>query len=442
MKPRLSRPLLAAVVSGAVAAGGAVWTAPALAADPTPSASAPESPAPTSVPSDSASAPVSEPASPVPSVPASSAAVPSSPDPSSAVPSSAAPSTAVPSSAAPSSAAPSSPTPRPPVTTTKPAPPRDTTKPTGTFKLNAGAFWTGQKVVLTQNAADYGDKGPGDSDATLGRKISWGDGSTTTLAAGAKGAAKQYGRAGRFKVTVTIRDRAGNTFTTPARTVSVTVPGKVSLTKKSIYQGQSFGIKFAGVPAGTKTIGVNWGDGWVSGHRTPIRKGVITGTILYKKDTSQKLSGNFPIKVAFYNKLGASSYRTVGTIKVLKDTKKPVVKVTKPANANRIKSWRTVRGTVSDKGAGVRVVYVLVDRYNPKTDKAYCLTPNRKWKRYTTEQQFIDGCKGTPVAVKNGKWSFKVPSGLTKGFVGVNAWAYDWADNRKNTYREAKLTRS
>ncbi len=313
--------------------------------------------------------------------------------------------------------------------------------PTGRFKLDAAAFWTGQKVVLTQTGADYGDTGRGDSDATLSRKVSWGDGSSSTLARGATGHTKQYTRAGKFKVTVTITDRARNSFTTPARWVTVTVPGKVSLSKKTVYQGQLFAVKFAAVPAGTKSVAINWGDGWVSSH--PGRNGAIPGRILYWKgdEGGRKLAGNYPIKVAFYNKLGASSYRTAGTVKVLADKWKPVVKITKPAKANRIGSWKTVKGTVSDKGAGVWSVFVGLVRVT-SSGKAYCSTPKNKWKRYTSEDEFYRFCLGTRVAVSKGKWSYRTPAGLGKGELYVHAWSYDRANSRTNTSKAAKLTRS
>ena len=446
MKPRLSRPLLTALVSGAIVAGGAVYTSPATAAGTALSArtEASESPAPEtseSVPASESPAPeTSTPSSepPVVPVPSDSTSV----EPSAAVPSSAAPSSAAPSSAAPSSAAPSSATPRPSVTTTKPTPPpRDTTKPTGTFKLNAGAFWTGQKLVLTQTAADYGDKGPGDTDATLRRKVSWGDGYTSTLAPGATSIAKQYSKAGTFKVTVTITDRAGNAFTTPAKSVKVTVPGKAALTKKTVYQGVDFGVKVTGVPAGTKSIGINWGDGYQIGYKP--KNGTITSYILYKKGTSQKLAGNFPIKIAFYNKLGASSYRTVGTVKVLKDSWKPVMTVTKPAKSNKVSSWKTVRGTVTDKGSGTPYVWVTVGRFT-LSGSSYCLTPAKKWKKFTTDQQYMDYCgiKGIRLKVTKGKWSLALPKGLGKGAIRVDSWTWDYADNYQAKIRVASLPKN
>ncbi|MFF0375102.1 hypothetical protein [Actinoplanes missouriensis] len=398
MKPRLSRPLITAIVSGALVAGGSIYASPVMAApagsgDSTSSRTAPaEGPDTTAVTTVEGQSAATEPA--------------------------------------------------PVVTTTEPATPPtttpDTVKPSGSFRLNTGALWIGQKVVFSQNANEYGDDV--DADTSITRKISWGDGTTTTLAAGATGYTKQYTRAGRFNVTETLTDRSGNSFTTAAKTVGVTVPGKYSLSRYTVYQGVPFYVKLNSIPAGTTKIKLNWGDGWVddlSGKNQTLR-----GSILYRKNTSSKISGKVTLKVQLFNKYGATSWINVGTTNVLKDGWKPKVTVTKPKNANRISSWKTVKGTVSDKGSGVRFVGVTVVRITT-SGKYYCLTPKKKWKRYTTEAQLLKHCaNGKNVAkVSKGKWSLKVPAGVTKGKIVVLPWVYDYANNYKDTYREAKLTR-
>ncbi|MEU8237034.1 hypothetical protein AB0C07_02175 [Actinoplanes missouriensis] len=402
MKPRLSRPLITAIVSGALVAGGSVYASPVMAA---PAGSGDSNSYRTSAPAEGPDTTA------VTTVEGQSAAT----------------------------------EPAPVVTTTEPATPvttptttPDTVKPSGSFRLNTGALWIGQKVVFSQNANEYGDNV--DADTSITRKISWGDGTTTTLAAGATGYTKQYTRAGRFNVTETLTDRSGNSFTTAAKTVGVTVPGKYSLSRYTVYQGVPFYVKLNSIPAGTTKIKLNWGDGWVddlSGKNQTLR-----GSILYRKNTSSKISGKVTLKVQLFNKYGATSWINVGTTNVLKDGWKPKITVTKPKNANRISSWKTVKGTVSDKGSGVRFVGVTVVRITT-SGKYYCLTPKKKWKRYTTEAQLLKHCaNGNNVAkVSKGKWSLKVPAGVTKGKIVVLPWVYDYANNYKDTYREAKLTR-
>ncbi|MEU4562037.1 hypothetical protein AB0F72_26940 [Actinoplanes sp. NPDC023936] len=407
MKPRLSRPLVTAIVSGALVAGGSVYASPVMAApagggDSNSYRTAAPAEAPDTTGTSASSASSAEAAGTV----GSTGSVGSLAD-------------------------------EPAPVGTTPATP-DTVKPAGAFRLNTGALWIGQKVVFGQNPNEYGDNV--DADASITRKISWGDGTTTTLAAGATSFTKQYTKAGRFNVTETLTDRSGNSFTTAAKAVSVTVPGKYSLSKYTVYQGALFNVKLSSIPAGTTKMKLDWGDGWVqdlSGKNQTQR-----GLILYRKNTNSKISGKVTLKVQLFNKYGATSWINVGTTNVLKDSWKPKVTVTKPKKANRISSWKTVKGTVSDKGSGVRFVGVTVVRITT-SGKYYCLTPKKKWKRYTTEAQLLKHCaNGKNVAkVSKGKWSLKVPAGVTKGKIVVLPWVYDYANNYKDTYREAKLTR-
>ncbi|WP_285472624.1 hypothetical protein [Actinoplanes sp. NBRC 101535] len=255
MKTGLSRSVLTAVVSGALVAGGAVYTAPALAAGPlsTTVLTADESESPSPDPSVSESA--SESPSPEPSVSESSA----SPEPSEP---SVEPTTP---SASPTSSPTSSPTPAP-----------DKVKPTGgAFKLSLGSLWIGQSTVFSQTAADYADNVT--PDAQIVRKVFWGDGTSSTLGATSTTWTKKYTKNGTFKVYETLTDKAGNTLTTAARTVTVTIPGTYKLSKTSAYQGTTFAVNMTSVPAGTTEVRVYWGDGTYSKRANP-RRAPSTGT--------------------------------------------------------------------------------------------------------------------------------------------------------------------
>ncbi|BBH64828.1 hypothetical protein ACTI_15130 [Actinoplanes sp. OR16] len=450
MKSTLSRPLLAALVSGAIVAGGAVFTAPVLAAGPsaTGGVSALDD-------STSPTATVSETATPDPSDttatpdPTDTTATPdptdttATPDPTdtsepttpvTTTPATTAPTTA-PTTTAPTKPATTAPTTKPPVTT---APPKDTKAPVGSFRLTPAAIWTGQKVTVHQNANEYQDDRDGDN---ITRRVNWGDGSSTTLAAGATSSAKQYTKAGKFKVTVTLTDRSRNSFTTAAKVVTVTVPAKWSLSKYSIYQGGHFDVRISSVPKGTQKIHLDWGDGWVS--TLAGRNQSVGGTVLYRKDTSNKISGKVKLRIAFTDKNGWTGWLPLATLNVVKDSWKPKLTITKPKKANRASSWKTVKGTVSDKGAGV-LPFVRVTMIRETTSgKLYCLTPKKKWKRFYNDDQFIEYCGtgGIKVTVKKGKWSMKVPSGIGKGYVATAVWIVDKADNYSSKWREAKITR-
>ncbi|WP_433827350.1 hypothetical protein ACQP2E_35600 [Actinoplanes sp. CA-015351] len=437
MKSRLSRPLLAAFVSGAIVAGGAVYAAPVLAAGPivTPAAAATDTPDPTET-SGSPTADPEETTTSAAPVETTTSAAPVE------TTTSAAPVQTT-TSAAPvqttTSAAPVKTTTSPaPVKTTTPAP-KDIKAPTGSFRLSATSIWTGQKVTFSQTAAEYKDDR--DPDSAISRKISWGDGTSTTLAANATSYAKQYTRAGRFTVTETLTDRSGNRATTAAKVVSVTVPATWKLSRYTIYQGARFEVAISKVPAGTDKIHVDWGDGWIDTLGGRDQK--FAGTILYRKNTDTKISGKVKMRIAFTNKNGWTGWLPLATVNVLKDTWKPKLTVTKPKNPNKISSWKTIKGTLTDKGAGVTVARVTIIRVTT-SGKLYCLTQKKKWKRYTTEAQFMKHCGNNGVEIKpskKGNWSMKVPAGVTKGQIVVLAWTFDWAHNYAGKNREAKLTR-
>ncbi|SDT76261.1 PKD domain-containing protein [Actinoplanes derwentensis] len=413
MKPRLAA-LMAAALSGVVVAAGVVSTTPAAAVSTHMNLRADES----GEPSDSAE-------------PSESGDTSTAPDPEQTEPS-ASPSSSAPSpepSNGPSSGSPGSSSGSPS------AVPGDVTPPTGTFRLNATGLWLGQQVRFEQRAGEF-------STDTVSRVINWGDGSTTPLPAGTTAATKQYGRVGSYPVTVVLTDRAGNRSSITAKTVRVTTPaGKWALSRTKVYQGVPFSVNVPAVPSGATRILIDWSNGKTVQYTA--RKGAFTNDILYKPGTSTRISGTQTVRISFGNANGWSAYQGVGRINVLADRTRPSLTITKPSAPSRIASWKTVRGTVADKGSGAPYVWLTVAR-STSAGRFYCLTPARKWKRYTTDAQFWDYCAkdGVRVTASKGKWSMKVPAGATKGQFLVYAWTYDWADNLTQKSRQAALTRS
>ncbi|WP_067508652.1 PKD domain-containing protein [Actinoplanes sp. TFC3] len=437
MNARLTRPLLAVVV-GALLAGGA-GAAPALAdtgrdsvadaaavlgdepAD-TPSTPAPEPTTPEpSTPAPDPSTPTEDPSTPTedPSTPTQDPSTPTE-DPSTP--------TQDPSTPTEDPSTPTQDPSTPPVT--PPAP--DKTAPKGAFSLNTTSLWAGQKVTFTQGSV---------TDNTtpwqqITRSVSWGDGTSTTLrASGQAPVNKLYAKNGKYTVTLSVKDAAGNVGKA-TKVVTVTTPGKWKLDKTSLWSGQKVKITLSGVPAGTTKINFNWGDGYTNWVKPKNQS--FTG-LYYHRKNGGLVKGKITLKATFYNKYGATSAYTVATVTLKTDSWAPVVKVKKPASSNRIKSWKTVTGTVSDKGSGVPYVYVFVSRISGS--KVYCYTPQKKWKRVYTETDY-NNC--VPIAVKpaKGKWSVKV-NGLAKGTIYVDAIAWDWADKQsKWSSVKAKLTRS
>ena len=394
MNPRLKSPLLAAVVSGALVAGGAVYAAPAFAG------------APASVSSILADDPSD------------------GPSPSDSSTPSADPTTSSPSDD-PASSSPADPS-------TSPTTPPDTTAPTGRFTLNTAGLWIGQNAVLTQvGIADNGVTDP----ATVTRVVSWGDGTSSTLAAGQGPVSKAYAKAGRFVVTLTLTDAAGN-VTKVTSTVTVTVPGKFKFSSTSVWPGQPFNLIISAVPAGTTKITVDGGDGYVGSFRGANQ---TIKNVYYHRRNGGLIRGWVTLRVTFTNKYGTTSWITIGRVNVRTDSWSPVVKVTKPAHANRISSWKTVRGTSSDKGSGAPYVYVWFTRV--VGSQVYCYQQNKTWKQVRTDAEYDKYCLGLPVKVSKNKWSIAL-KGLKKGgTLYVDAQTWDWADHAsKVSSVSAKIT--
>ncbi|GGQ41613.1 hypothetical protein GCM10010166_06480 [Couchioplanes caeruleus subsp. azureus] len=323
---------------------------------------------------------------------------------------------------------PSTPQTQPSSPGTGPGTPADTTAPVGSFSLHTTSLWIGQKVTLKLGAVSDDTS----SAAQISRVVNWGDGKSDTLRAGQLQIQKQYTKVGSFAVTVTLKDAAGNTgtATAPAGKVTVTSPGKFRLDKTSVWPGQRFSVSISGVPAGTRSIRLYWGDG----SSSALKGANQTVSTLYGRNI-----GKVTLRATFTNGNGTSAAVTAGTIEVKRDRWKPVVKVKKPGKSNRLKSWKYATGTVTDKGAGVPFLFVLATRISG--NKVYCFTPKKKWKRVYNEKQFRN-CVPVAVKVSKGKWSLKL-SGLKKGDLYVDAMARDWGGNlSKVASVKAKITRN
>ncbi|MEV6345714.1 PKD domain-containing protein [Actinoplanes sp. NPDC051851] len=432
MKSNLTRPLLAAIVSGAVVAGGAVYASPALAGGKPIYAAPILADEPTADETSPSADPTTESAEPEDTTSTSASAEPSDtsstsasaePSDTSSTSASAEPSD---SSAAPSESASTD--------------PGDITPPTGTFKLNGTALLLGQQITFSQLLTDFSDEDP---DASIVRVISWGDGTTTTLKPGDTAFSHRYTKTGTFKVTETLTDTSGNVGpAATTATVKVTTPTvKVSTSKTSVWIAERYVFKVNGVPAGTKKVIIDWGDGYRDTFAWKGKALSFNAYYQYLANTDYKIvTGKRQMKIAYISAFGESSYVNAVAITVKKDSWKPVAKAKKPSSANRLKSWKTVTGTVTDKGAGVKRVYVYLEQYSK--GKSYCLNKNKKWQKFT-DSSFSTICYDWAATVSGGKWKFKVPSGTKKGDLWVGAYAIDWSDNVGGVkYVHAKITKS
>ncbi|MFB9338979.1 hypothetical protein [Actinoplanes octamycinicus] len=323
--------------------------------------------------------------------------------------------------------------------TTDPEPVPDTTAPTGTYRLSALSIWTGQQVVLYQNNADYAD---GDNDdSTIKRVVDWKDGTTSEFSsASATWLQHNYKSAGTYVVTETLTDAAGNETKLTATVYVKNAPTAISLSKKSVWNGERYNVTVKAVPAGTTSYVIFWGDGFYNEYKWYGKARTFPGYYYHYKGSNSVVTGYRPTQIAYRNANGLSTPVTGAWIKVKKDSWKPTVKVNKPSSPNRLKSWKYVTGTASDKGSGAPGVWVFLEKYS--NGKDYCLNKNKKWQR-VYDSTWDATCYSWWAPVTKGKWKFKVPAGLGKGYFWASAYAVDWADHRSKWKTvSAKITRS
>ena len=405
MNPRLKRQLLTAVISGALVATGAVSAGPAFAASPVSAVGpvlADETPAtdePTTTPTADPTTPTADPTT----TPTADPTTTPTGDP-----------TTTPTgdpTTTPTGDPTTTPTADP--TTTPPAPDN---APTGSFKLNSFNLWVGQAFYLTQ----LGIKDDGVVDpATVGRVISWGDGTSTRIYKGWGAIGHRYARAGHFPVSLTLTDPAGHKTVIKSGGPFITVPAvKYRSSANSVWPLQVFTLTISNVPAGTTKITLDGGDGYVT--NLPGRSQTVR-LAYWTRRTGGAVRGPVTIRASLTNKYGTSAlfYAARPVVKV--DSWNPVAKLTKPSNANKASSWKTVRGTASDKGSGVQRVFL--DIQAKFGSHYYCF--NKGWHLSDRLEQFEKYCHwSVPVTPVNGKWSLKL-GGVRKGTLVVRVLARD-----------------
>jgi 5'-nucleotidase len=292
----------------------------------------------------------------------------------------------------------------------------DDTAPTGTFTVDTTAIWLGQSVKVTQTAlAD-------DVSAAAGitRVVSWGDGSAPqTLAAGATTATHAYAAVGSYQVSVALTDEAGNTapagFTGPSTVVVAAQPGRFALDPRSIWASQSVKLSLSGVGTASK-VTVAWGDGAI----TTMTSNVGTVAHAYPK------AGTFTVKVTLFNKAGAGTPVTVGSVKVTKDTYKPVVTFSPPKSPAKASSWTRITGTATDKGVGVaRVRVKLIEQ---RDGKWFYYTGSRWVKTSSKSNASAKAAVITVTPSPRGDWGLGL-RGVKKGALTVTYWGSDKVGN-------------
>lgn len=298
------------------------------------------------------------------------------------------------------------------------------TPATATFRLDHGTVFAGQTVRLSRTSVADDEDG-----RLLYSEINWGDGTTGALFDNTT-ESHAYARSGTFRVTVAVHDLdgTGTAVFTGTDTVRVApVAGTYRLSSRSVWRGldttQAVTLSLGGVPATATKVSIGWDDGTES----------VVGRTSRPVAHRFRYSGNHTVTVALVNGAGRSAPRTVGTVKVSTDYTAPSVALKKPAKANRVASWRTIRGTVADRGAGVQaVVVVLAEQRGGRT-------------YYYNGKTFVKGkvtkAKRIIVRPSKGTWSVKI-KGLKKGTLVVAYAAVDKVGNGSSAKSKVvRLTR-
>jgi hypothetical protein len=175
---------------------------------------------------------------------------------------------------------------------------------------------------------------------------------------------------------------------------------------------------------------VRWGDGtmtnWTSG---------TTLTHVYQK------AGTFTPQVVLTDQVGNSSPKISSSPVVVKaDSTGPVVKLQLPGHPHSVASWKTLHGTATDAGTGVRKVSLKAVEKRGKAWFAYD-AKHRRWIKTASKAKAFARARALTMKVDSvHQWTAK-PAHLRKGTLVYTVSATDLVANKSATVtHSAKLT--
>ncbi|BCJ59923.1 PKD domain-containing protein [Micromonospora endophytica] len=297
------------------------------------------------------------------------------------------------------------------------------------YRLDFTSLRAGQGVTLT--ALEVSDDVSAQRD--IRQYVDWGDGEFSYLNGDETSQWHRYYNPGSYTVTVRVTDRAGNSSSGVfAKTATVTVvkmPGTFKIVKKKVWIGDPAVVTLAGIPSDVSKVRVWWGDGKSStvGRTTKQVKHYYTSQT------------RWTVTVKLTNAAGEAYGRDIGDITTEYDESAPQVRLTKPKKPTYVSSWRTIKGTVSDRGRGTAEVgLVLLEQRG----SAWYYYTGMKWIKAKSFDQAMKKVKTIAVrpTAKN-TWKVKI-KGLKKGTLYVVYAAVDKDSNQSEAKaKKQKLTR-
>ena len=191
--------------------------------------------------------------------------------------------------------------------------------------------------------------------------------------------------------------------------------GTFTLDRTAVWAGQAVQLTMSRV-AGASRIVVNWGD---CGSTTMPPNNVSVAHTYTK-------AGTFPVEVTVFGADGAGQPVTAGTVKVTKDTYKPVVSLTAPRKADRASSWKKATGTATDKGRGVGSVRIKLIQKRSGTWHYYT---GKVWVKASSQRAASAKAKVVTATLNaKGGWSLGL-KGVKKGTLKIAYWGNDKVGN-------------
>jgi hypothetical protein len=304
------------------------------------------------------------------------------------------------------------------------------------YTLDSTSIWTGQQVTLTQSALHDET-----ADTAAEWTVTWGDGTSETLATTAGKATHKYAADSTYTVAVALKDADGTdgtaVITNAVSTVQVAPAAgsyKFNVASNWTWEGGGATAKLvlSGVPANATRIWVDWGDG-----KTSLLGRANTSTTHYYP------VGTHSAQVTLENAQGRTTAKpTTGSYTVKVDYTKPSSTLKVPKTPSKAANWKTVQGTAKDGQIGMDSVGVQLWKWTSTKDYYYNFS-TKKWVKYTPGKTKIPNAAVSWRGVDaKGVWKVGV-AGLAKGYhFEVDYVAVDKAGNDNGwKFRVQKLTK-